>query len=240
MFEDATFESTGKIHTRSRTWMLATFTFNGSILLALILISLVYPEALPHRLMNILLTAPPAPQAPRPQEPLRTRAQAFHGVPQFDGRQLVAPRVIPISIARMDRTEEGPGDRLITMDTGDRGGVPGGGAFEHAPAPQVRAAPKPSGPVHISSGVAAGMLIEKVMPVYPAIAKVTHTEGTVELQATIAKNGTIENLRVLSGPAMLQQASIDAVRHWRYRPFLLNGEPVAVETTVKVIFSLGE
>ena len=59
------------------------------------------------------------------------------------------------------------------------------------------------------------------------------------LQATISKTGTITNLRVISGPAMLQQAALDAVKTWRYRPYLLNNEPVEVETTINVIFSLG-
>jgi protein TonB len=84
------------------------------------------------------------------------------------------------------------------------------------------------------------MLIEKQMPVYPAIAKATRTEGTVVLQATISRSGTIENLRVASGPGLLQQAALDAVKTWRYRPYLLNGEPVEVETTVNVVFKLQE
>jgi protein TonB len=82
-------------------------------------------------------------------------------------------------------------------------------------------------------------VIYKVLPVYPPIAKVAGVGGTVVLAAVISKQGTIENLRVVSGPPMLQQAARDAVSAWRYRPFLLNGEPVAVETTVNVVFSLG-
>jgi protein TonB len=91
----------------------------------------------------------------------------------------------------------------------------------------------------ISSGVMAGMIVLKTQPVYPPIAKAARQSGTVVLQATISKTGAIENLHVISGPAMLQQAAMDAVRQWRYRPYLLNGEPVEVETTVNVIFTLG-
>jgi protein TonB len=76
------------------------------------------------------------------------------------------------------------------------------------------------------------------MPVYPPIAKATGMQGTVVLQATIARNGTIANLHVVSGSTMLQQAALDAVRNWLYRPYLLNGEPVEVETTVNVVFKL--
>jgi protein TonB len=83
------------------------------------------------------------------------------------------------------------------------------------------------------------MLIQKTIPTYPPIAKAARVQGTVVLQALISKQGTIENLKVVSGPAMLQQAAEDAVRQWRYRPYLLNNDPVEVETTVNVIFTLG-
>jgi len=76
------------------------------------------------------------------------------------------------------------------------------------------------------------------VPQYPAIAKAARIQGTVVLQATISKTGEIENLRVVSGPPMLQQSAMDAVRTWRYRPYLLNNEPVEVDTTVNVIFNL--
>jgi TonB family protein len=84
------------------------------------------------------------------------------------------------------------------------------------------------------------MLLEKNPPVYPPIAKAAHVSGTVVLQATISKAGTIENLRVVSGPPLLQQAALEAVKTWRYRPYLLLGKPVEVETTVNVIFTLGD
>jgi protein TonB len=79
-----------------------------------------------------------------------------------------------------------------------------------------------------------------VIPVYPPLPRAVHLQGTVVLQATISRGGTIENLRVMSGPAMLQQAALDAVEQWHYRPYLLNGQPVEVETTVNVIFKLEE
>ena len=84
------------------------------------------------------------------------------------------------------------------------------------------------------------MILQKAMPVYPVIAKVTRKEGTVVLQATISTTGTIENLRVMSGDPMLTQAAMDAVKNWRYRPYLLNDQPVEVETTINVIFRLAQ
>jgi TonB family protein len=93
--------------------------------------------------------------------------------------------------------------------------------------------------VIISAGMAAGMLIQKTAPLYPPIAKAARVQGTLVLQVDISKTGSIENLRVISGPAMLQQAALDAVKTWRYRPYLVNNQPVEVETTVNVIFTLG-
>jgi TonB family protein len=91
--------------------------------------------------------------------------------------------------------------------------------------------------VSISSGVAAGMFLRGASPQYPAMAKSARVSGTVVLQATISKGGTIENLRVSSGPMMLRQAAVSAVSTWRYRPYLLNGQPVAIDTTVNVVFT---
>ncbi len=235
MFEDSTFESTGRIRTRSRRWMLATFALNGSVLLALILIPLIYPEALPKQFMSILLTVPPPPAAPQPP-PRQEAVRAFHGRPEMIGLRLTAPRQLPTGLSRDNGPEAAPGGP-IAMDQGP--GIPGGDPFRRSSHPVVQPAPRPIGPAHISSGVAAGLLIQKTLPPYPPIAKESRIEGTVVLQAIISKYGAIENLRVVSGPAMLQQAALDAVKQWRYRAYMLDGDPVEVETTINVIFSLG-
>jgi protein TonB len=118
---------------------------------------------------------------------------------------------------------------------GGIGGVLGG--MGNAPAPVVKAAtPKK---IAISSGVIAGLKIGGVNPTYPPIARAARISGTVVLQATISKQGTIQNLRVISGPPMLTQSALEAVKTWRYKPYDLNGEPVEVETTVNVVFNLG-
>jgi protein TonB len=93
--------------------------------------------------------------------------------------------------------------------------------------------------MNISAGVAGGLLIQKTAPVYPQIAKEARVSGTVVIQATISKAGLIENLHVVNGPTMLRQPALDAVKTWRYRPYMLDGEPVEVETTVSVTFTLG-
>ena len=83
-------------------------------------------------------------------------------------------------------------------------------------------------------------LVSKVTPVYPEDAKKARVSGSVILDATIGKDGTVENLKVLSGPAPLQQSALDSVRQWKYKPYLLNGDPVEVETKITVVYSLSK
>ena len=127
------------------------------------------------------------------------------------------------------------------------GGVPGGtiggvlggvlgGIVNAAPA----AVPKVATPqkMRVSSGVAQGNLIHDVRPPYPPLARQARIQGTVVLQAVIGKDGSIQNLRVVSGHPMLAQAALEAVKQWRYKPYFLNGEPVDVDTTINVNFTL--
>jgi protein TonB len=81
------------------------------------------------------------------------------------------------------------------------------------------------------------MLKTKVNPVYPTEAIKNHISGTVALHATISAKGNVESLRVISGPDSLQQAALETVRKWTYRPYLLNNLPVKVETTINVVFT---
>jgi len=83
-----------------------------------------------------------------------------------------------------------------------------------------------------------GDLVHKVLPIYPPLARTARIQGQVVLQAVISKQGMIENLRLLTGHPMLVPAAIEAVRQWRYRPYVLNNEPVEVETQITVNFSL--
>jgi protein TonB len=154
---------------------------------------------------------------------------------------LVAPPKIPKDIKQIKESAAPPAMAGVSgmegMGGGTPGGVMGGILGGVGSGPVVKAAPPKK--LSISSGVMAGNLLDKVTPQYPAIAKAARIQGTVVLQATISKTGSIENLRVVSGPPMLQQSAMDAVRSWRYKPYLLNGDPVEVETTVNVVFNLG-
>jgi periplasmic protein TonB len=156
---------------------------------------------------------------------------------QMPGGQIFAPRVIPHDSYIAAKPEALPNINVAAIDQDGNGS---GGELnpfgDDSQRPVVRA--RVTGPVRVSGLVVEGLLIRKTMPVYPPIAKASGTQGTVVLQATIAGDGSIENLRVVSGPAILQRAAMDAVKEWRYRPYLLSGEPVEVETTVNVVFKL--
>jgi protein TonB len=90
----------------------------------------------------------------------------------------------------------------------------------------------------LSEGVLEAQLLSRIEPQYPTLAKLTKTEGTVRMHAIISRDGRITSLDVISGHPLLVQAALDAVRQWRYRPTMLNGEPVEVETSITVIFRL--
>jgi protein TonB len=150
--------------------------------------------------------------------------------------QLNAPSRIPSDL-KMLAGKEAPPPSSGFGPAGVDGLGASSGVFSGQSGPKVKiAAPQK---VTISAGVAVGLLVQKTNPVYPTIAKTARVSGTVVIQATISKTGTIQNLHVVSGPTMLRQAALDAVKTWRYRPYLLSGEPVEVETTVNVIFALG-
>jgi protein TonB len=115
---------------------------------------------------------------------------------------------------------------------------------EGAQPPPVPGAVSPSGAppkiVNISAGVAVGFLESHPAPKYPIDAKQAGVSGTVVMEATIGQDGAVKELRVVSGPQLLQQAAMDAVKTWRYRPYLFNGQPVEVRTTINVIFTLAQ
>jgi protein TonB len=114
-----------------------------------------------------------------------------------------------------------------------------GGGDGRGPIVSVAPARAPVVPLHVSTGVLQGMLIAPIRPVYPAIAKAARVEGIVVVEAVISRKGTIESLRVVSGPLMLQSAALDAIREGRYQPYRLNGEPTEVQTTITVNFRMG-
>lgn len=110
----------------------------------------------------------------------------------------------------------------------------------HPTYPPTDVAHSDSKPVAIPEDAAVGMLINKVNPEYPKLAKAARISGIVILKARITKTGEVSDLQAECGPEILQEASLKAVREWKYRPYLLRGEPVEVLTTIKVVFTLGD
>ncbi len=161
-------------------------------------------------------------------------AKPAQAPPNTTSDPLTAPTRIPKQAA-----ENTPAPANI--NPADAEGLGGGSAnptiFNGHTQPTVKVAS--SKPIVVSSGVATGMLIQSAPPVYPPLARTAHVAGTVELHATISTNGTIKDLQFVNGPAMLRQSALDAVRNWRYKPYRLNNQPVEIETTISVVFTLG-
>jgi periplasmic protein TonB len=239
MFEDSLIESQGRIRTKSKWFAIGSFFAQASLLLLLILFPLLHPQALPKQSMERLLLAPPPPRAPVPASAhAAVNTTSHQQMPRLEA-QMQAPRTIPTT-TRIDEGEPSMVAQIGGLPTGDGPGVIGGiNLSSPAPTVTITKPPAPKHPLAVSLGVAAGQLLRPIQPVYPAIAKAARIQGTVVIEATISRQGTIENLRVIEGPPMLRQAAIDAVAAAQYRPFLLNGEPVEVQTSIHVIFSLG-
>jgi periplasmic protein TonB len=152
--------------------------------------------------------------------------------------QLTAPTRISKEVNRQSAENALPpaGFAAAAADGLDNSGA-NASVFSQHPQRVVQATS--SKPIEVSAGVAMGMLIQKTTPNYPPIAKTVHVSGMVQLKVIVSKAGTIRDLRVVSGPALLQQSAVEAVRTWRYRPYLMNNEPTEMETTINVVFSFG-
>ncbi len=237
MFEDSLVESSGKLAARHPFATVVSFAGQIIVLSALLLLSLLYTETLPtQRWINVLQAPPPPPSAPAS----RSVAIASNRSGALSD-PLVVPSEIPKSIGmvRTERTAPGTppsgiaGDILGSVPENSIGIV--NSLLRPATPVLPRLAPQK---VRVSSGVAEGMLIHQVKPPYPAAAKMARVEGSVALQAVIGKDGSIQNLRVISGHPLLTSAALEAVKQWRYKPYYLNGEPVEVETQIVVNFLL--
>jgi len=240
MFEDSLIESAGKLKTRRGLTTGISFLFEAVLIGVMVLIPLLFTEALPKaQLMTFLVAPPPPPPPPPPAAPVRVvkvvQTEIVNG-------QLRTPTKIPQKV-EMIKEDTAPPPVTAGVVGGVPGGIPGGemggvigGIISSAPV----AVPKVATPqrVRVSQGVTQGMVIRRVEPSYPPLARQARIQGSVILQAEISKDGTIQNLRLISGHPMLAPAAIEAVKQWRYKPYFLNGEPVEVETQITVNFSL--
>jgi periplasmic protein TonB len=242
MFEGSLLESTPLLRTHNRWPAAVSFAAQLSIAAIILTIPLLHPEILPlPQIVPATLTSPkpPVPEPPpvhvRPETATHTAAglsaptassvTRISSLLHSTGAAVEAP---PLGVVDLGRVSELP--------PGIKAASPDGGPHITVASPS----PKLGVPVRVSNGVSAGLLIEPIRPEYPEIARLTHTEGSVVIDATISRMGAIESAHVLSGPAILQQAALDAVRRARYRPYLLNGEPIEVQTCITVHFKLGD
>jgi periplasmic protein TonB len=243
MFEDSLIESGGKLKTKRGWTSLLSFTLQVGIIGVMILIPLIFTEALPKGTTLFMLVAPPPPPPPPPPAAAPVHVVKVIQTDIVNG-QLRTPTKIPKKI-EMIKEDEAPPPVMASAGVvgGVPGGVPGGqmggvigGIISSTPV----AVPKIAAPqrVRVSSGVVTGLKVRDVKPNYPPLARQARIQGVVILQALISKTGDIENLQLISGHPMLAPAAIEAVKQWKYKPYLLNGEPVEVETQVQVNFTL--
>jgi protein TonB len=234
-------------------WKRATlpiaYIFECIVIGVMVLIPLIYTQALPKaQLMTFLAAPPPPPPPPPPPAAVAPAPRVIHRISVEDVMR--APTVIPRTIAQV-KDEPEPPPSSVGVVGGVVGGVPGGsfggvlggvigGVMSSAPPPPPP--PKPQTPKRIRVGgqVEQARMVFAPHPEYPPLAKMARIQGTVRLDAIISKDGTIQDLKVISGHPLLVRAALEAVQRWRYQPTLLNGDAVEVATEVDVNFTLAE
>ena len=232
--------------TRRRPWTVAlSLSVQCLAVAVLLLIPLLHPEALrmpgppQQRIISTWIDQPPLPLQ-KPAAP--NTATSAPSAP----RPLFVPPGVHATAARA--IDVPPGDSEPAAWAGQVGtGFTSPLAIASTLPPRIdaqklpvqpSAKPTVSGPVKISSGVEGAKLVFGPRPLYPPLAKAARSQGIVRLEAIIAADGSIRNLRVVSGPPLLVSAALAAVKQWRYQPTLLNGTPVEVITGIEVNFSL--
>jgi protein TonB len=227
---------TGEMAHTHKPWSVGVSIILEAVILGVVLlIPLIYTQTLPTSVMNTFLVAPPPPAPPPPPQQAVVKQ-----APQktFTVNHMEAPTVIPkqIEVAKDEAPPSVAGSDTAGV-AGGTGDVLGGIGTGAAPPPP----PPAAAPARIKVGgdVQAASLVKQVTPAYPNIAKTAHVSGTVTLHAIISKDGSIERLEYVSGPSLLMASAMTAVKEWKYKPTMLNGQPVEVDTTVQVVFSLG-
>lgn len=241
MFEQTFVDGVQK--TKKPVTILFSVVVQISALFILILIPLVYTAALPSVQIRNLFIAPRPPHIIVPDKSVRLIETKSAAKP-FDPHRLVAPVVIPKSVTTFDSAPP-PEIGVVgsISEPAPINGAPDITALTAVPAPAVPAPqPKrtaPNGPIRVGR-ISEANLIHKVVPVYPPLAKSARIQGSVEFTAMISKQGEIENLQLVHGHPLLVTAAREAVLQWRYRPTLLNGQPVEVITDIIVNFTLSQ
>jgi periplasmic protein TonB len=248
LFADSLLDSGQQERTRRKFAALLSFTFQCLLIGVLLVVPLMFTEELPRQQLLTLLEAPPPPPPPPPAAEAVAKVVRQIQSDLLTGGQLRTPTRIPEKVQMIREEEVPPPLPMGGVVGGVPGGIPGGqlggvigGILSQTSSLVPRLAmPAPPKRIRISQGVTKGSLIQKIEPKYPPLAQGARIAGQVLLRAIIGKGGDIKELELLSGHPMLAPAAIAAVRQWHYRPFLLNGEPIEVETTVIVTFQIAQ
>jgi protein TonB len=244
LFSDSLLEAGARDRTRRSLATTVSFVLECLLVGVMLIVPLMFTEALPTQQLLTFLIAPPPPPPPPP--PPAAVVKVVRQTDVLNNGQLRTPTRIPQKV-EMIREEEAPLPSNGGVVGGVPGGIPGGqlggviGGIISSTS-TVNAIPKLEPPkrIRVSQGVSQGMVIRKVEPAYPKIALDARITGVVLLKAIIGKDGGIRELQVVSGHPMLAPAAVEAVKQWRYRPYLLNGEAVEVETNITVRFQVGD
>ena len=212
----------------------------------MLLIPLIYTEALPKAQLMTLLVAPPPPPPPPPPPAAAPPVRVVKRVTADDIMR--APTVIPKTIAVIKDEPEPPPRAAVGVVGGVPGGMPGGtpGGVLGSMLASAAAPPPPPPPpkattpkrIRVGGQVEKAKSIFRPTPVYPPLAKMARIQGVVRLEAIISRDGTVQDLKVLNGHPLLVKSALAAVQRWRYQPTLLNGEPVEIITEIDVNFTL--
>jgi periplasmic protein TonB len=239
LFADSILESSWAQRSRRSLSTLTSFALEAVVVGVLILLSLLKTVVMPAvqtvstpvfvgRVTRVATTAQPHPGRPATAPANPTAIRFMH------------PSHVPVGIdASTEEPVADPGSEVGIIASGPAIGIDGPAALLPGMRAVMPAAPRPILREFRTSSMLEGSLIRRVQPVYPSLAKGARIQGPVVLIAVISKAGTIENLRVVSGHPMLVSAAIDAVKEWRYRPYVLNNEAIEVETQITVNFYLG-
>ena len=244
LFSDSLLDLTSRERRRRSFAASVSFVFQCVVVSMLLIVPLMFTEALPTQQLLTFLVAPPPPPPPPP--PAGVPAAKVVQTNMLSTGQLRTPTRIPQRVEMIREDEAPPPAMAGGVVGGIPGGVPGGqlggviGGIISATSTPTAIVPRlePVKRVRVSQGVTRGMMISKIEPKYPKIAIAARVTGVVLLKAVISKEGEIKELQVVSGHPLLVPAAIDAVKQWRYRPYLLNGEPVEVETNITVTFQI--
>jgi protein TonB len=250
-FSEAVLLEENRFKTGSRTMKaLISVLTHVVVISAPILLGLFFTDTINiKQYAAMMLVAPPPPPPPPPAASAVVKVAPTRRTFMNAGK-LIAPTVIPKQIAEIKEAPLEP-ESLGGVAGGVPGGVPGGqmggviggvigGVLNTASKPLAPPPPGKSAPIRVGGRVRPPKPIVQVHPEYPTLAKQAHIQGQVQIDAVLDEQGNVIEMKIVSGPPLLYQAALDALKKWKYEPTYLNDQPIAVQMIVTVTFVLGQ